>query len=92
MPKLPPKPAQKDQKTLSNTEIFDVATIDLDRRENLIIPAANDIVLVPDTQLENSDVHIDNVTATTAQNENIENNDNFLFHAQGATTIGYSEI
>ena len=92
MPKLPPKPAQKDQKTLSNTEIFDVTTIDLDRRENLIIPAANDIVLVPDTQLENSDVHIDNVTATTAQNENIENNDNFLFHAQGATAIGYSEI
>ena len=91
MPKLPPKPAQKDRKTANNTESFDVVNIDLDDRDNLIIPAASDIVLVPDTQLENFDVHIENATATTAQNDNIENNDNFLFHAQGATAIGYGE-
>ena len=78
------------EKNVSNEE-FDVATFEIQDPSMKInmprIPPANEVVLVPDTQVNHS---MDSSRRESSQNQETESTgDDFLFHGQGATAIGY---
>ena len=71
-----------------NCNEFDVAVIDIKdpsmNAEIPLIPPASEVVLVPDTQLS-----VSQSAGSIINGEAEDEGNDFLFHAQGATAIGY---